>query len=54
MEEAITKTARSDVQRLGNVTLYKRENGRWYADYRSGNRRVRESIGMLSKKVATD
>ena len=48
------RNARVDSVRLGNVTIYKRENGIWYADYSVGNRRIRESIRTRSKKVAID
>ncbi len=53
-ETAAKTTGRLDVVRLGNVTIFKRDNERWYGDYCAGNRRVRKSIGTLSKKVAID
>ncbi|HUU96069.1 MAG TPA: tyrosine-type recombinase/integrase [Phycisphaerae bacterium] len=45
---------RLDTVNLGNVTIFKHQNGIWYADYRAGNRRIRKSIRTRSKKVAVD
>ena len=45
MSTTTPRKTRLDVIRLGNVTIYKRPSGRWYGDFRIGNR-----LGICGEK----